>query len=46
MARGRGLGTVESAKAVLAAHAPISFVIDATAFVNRVLDLAWRTRVS
>jgi glycine cleavage system H protein len=28
VARGRGLGTVESAKTVLAVHAPISFVID------------------
>ena len=29
VARGRGLGTVESAKTVIAVHAPISFVIDA-----------------
>lgn len=29
VARGRGLGTVESAKTVLAVHAPVSFVIDA-----------------
>ena len=28
IARGRGLGTVESAKTVLAVHAPISFALD------------------
>lgn len=29
VARGRGLGTVESSKTVLAVHAPVSFVVDA-----------------
>jgi glycine cleavage system H protein len=52
IARGRGLGTIECAKTVLAVHSPVSFVLtqgnddleEHPAFLNQNPYLAWMVR--